>query len=92
MPTMVDEYMSWTEKLGDKGMSEAPTSLSSEAVEGTMHLHVIDVFHEFLNEFYYLVSDPPLPEPYSVAATRLKVNLKAEVSHVLVQVTLHFLM
>ena len=28
----------------------------------------------------------------SVAATRLKVNLKAEVSHVLVQVTLHFLM
>ena len=62
---MVDEYMSWTEKLGDKGMSEAPTSSSSESVEGTMHLHVIDVFREFLNEFYFLVSDPTLPEAYS---------------------------
>ena len=61
----MDEYMSWTEKLGDKGMSEAPTSLSSEGVEGTMHLHVIDVFHEFLNEFYFLVSDPLLPDAYS---------------------------
>ena len=48
MPAMVDEYMFWKEKLGDKGMSEAPTSSSSEGVEGTMRLHVIDVFREFL--------------------------------------------
>ena len=51
MPGMVDEYMSWKEKLGEKGMSEAPTSSSSEGVEGTMHLHIIDVFHEFLKSF-----------------------------------------
>ena len=48
MPAMVDEYMFWKEKLGDKGMSEATTTLSSEGVEGTMRLHVIDVFREFL--------------------------------------------
>ena len=48
MPAMVDEYMLWKEKLGDKGMSEAPTSSSSEGVEGTMRLDVIDVFREFL--------------------------------------------
>jgi hypothetical protein len=58
MPGMVDEYMFWKEKLGEKGMSEMPTSSSSEGIEGTMHLHIIDVFCEFLKVFYFLVSDP----------------------------------
>ena len=48
LPAMVDEYMLWKEKLGDKGMSEGTTSSSSEGVEGTMRLDVIDVFREFL--------------------------------------------
>ena len=48
MPAMVDEYMFWKEKLGDKGMSEATTTSNSEGIEGTMCLHVIDAFCEFL--------------------------------------------
>ena len=58
MPAMVDEYMFWKEKLGDKGMSEAMTTSSSEGVEGTMRLHVIDAFREFLI-YYILVTDSP---------------------------------
>ena len=57
MPGMVDEYMSWKEKLGEKGMSEVPTSSSSEGDEGTMHLHIIDVFCEFLNVFHLFIFD-----------------------------------
>ena len=58
MPGMVDEYMFWQERLGEKGMSEAPTSLSSEGVEGTMHLQIIDVFREFLIVCSFLVLTP----------------------------------
>ena len=56
---MVDEYMLWKEKLGDKGMSEGTTSSSSEGVEGTMRLQVIDVFRKFLISTIFFVSDFP---------------------------------
>ena len=58
LPAMVDEYMLWKEKLGDKGMSEGTTSSNSEGVEGTMRLHVIDVFRKFLISTFSLFLIP----------------------------------
>ena len=55
---MVDEYMLWQKNLDEKGMSEAPTSSGSEGVEGTMHLHVIDVFREYLKSMLFPCSNP----------------------------------